>query len=340
MSASGPIVSPTGVVLGGNSRTMALQRVYASGRGADYRQQLIESAGRFGLSGRAVAKLQQPVLVRVADQVPSDPRQLAQLGSDLNRNRTGALSDSELAASRGRALTPETLGQIGAMTDEMGGDATLADLLSRRPRQVMDLMARDGAVTDRERPALQDARTGALTPRGKDFVTKAMVGSVLPDAELLDATPAATLQKLARAAPQLARLANAAPEWDLHQPLQEAVALHARAAADAIPVGALLDQEDLFGHDATPETAALARALELPPRTFSQAVAHYVATASRHPVGQQLMPGFAAGTPQEALTEAFGGSEGRSPAAEGPATPRGATGYASLGGAEPAAAET
>ncbi|MGH9481107.1 MAG: hypothetical protein ACRD1L_03355, partial [Terriglobales bacterium] len=65
-------------------------------------------------------------------------------------------------------------------------------------------------------------------------------------------------------------------------------------------------QEELFGPGPTPETAALARALELPPRAFSRAVEHYVAAASQHPAGQQLMPGFAAGTPQEALAEMLG----------------------------------
>ena len=64
-----PIVDSDGNVLGGNGRTMIMQRVYAGNPqgAAAYRQMLEQRAPYFGIDPNEVAKFNQPVLVRVLD---------------------------------------------------------------------------------------------------------------------------------------------------------------------------------------------------------------------------------------------------------------------------------
>lgn len=60
-----PVVDPAGVVRNGNSRMATILGDYADGQGVEYRNQLIESAERYGLDGEQVSALQNPVLVRL-----------------------------------------------------------------------------------------------------------------------------------------------------------------------------------------------------------------------------------------------------------------------------------
>ncbi|MGH9475424.1 MAG: hypothetical protein ACRD1C_03725 [Terriglobales bacterium] len=136
-------------------------------------------------------------------------------------------------------------------------------------------------------------------------MTKALVGTVLPDPDLIEAALPATLAKIARAAPQLARLALAEPEWDIRTPLAQAVVLQARAHAEHEPIEDLLSQRDIFGAEPSPVAAALARALGYAPRQFQKAIADYAAAASHHASGQMLL-GAQPETPREALLAVIG----------------------------------
>jgi N12 class adenine-specific DNA methylase/DNA repair protein RadC len=62
-----PIIGPDGVVESGNGRTMGIRRAYTRGldSAAKYKQRLQDTAGSYGLTGEAVAKMKAPMLVRV-----------------------------------------------------------------------------------------------------------------------------------------------------------------------------------------------------------------------------------------------------------------------------------
>lgn len=60
-----PIVGEDLVVESGNGRTIAIKLAYTQGKAEDYREWIIENADYFGVNPETVAKMKQPVLVRV-----------------------------------------------------------------------------------------------------------------------------------------------------------------------------------------------------------------------------------------------------------------------------------
>jgi hypothetical protein len=171
-----PIVTPDGTVLGGNSRTMSTQRLYERGQGDAYREYLRKNASQFGLNPDAVDKMEKPILVREIP-APSDVEAARRLGSELNKNMTGALGTSERAVSAGRSITPQSLSAVSGMLDDMGSDTSIRDLLRERGRDVLSLLIRDGAITERERPQFIDTSTGGLSEEGKQFAERALLGT-------------------------------------------------------------------------------------------------------------------------------------------------------------------
>lgn len=170
-----PIVTPDGTVLGGNSRTMSTQRLYSRGQGNAYRNYLSENAQQFGISPEAVGKMRNPVLVREI-AAPADVEAARRLGSELNKNMT-------------ESITPQSLSAISTMLDDLGPESSIRDLLRERGREVMTLLTRDGAITERERPQFIDTATGGLSEEGKQFAERALLGTVVDDPTLMELAP-------------------------------------------------------------------------------------------------------------------------------------------------------
>ena len=170
-----PIVTPDGTVLGGNSRTMSTQRLYSRGQGNAYRNYLSENAQQFGISPEAVGKMRNPVLVREI-AAPADVEAARRLGSELNKNMT-------------ESITPQSLSAISTMLDDLGPESSIRDLLRERGREVMTLLTRDGAITERERPQFIDTATGGLSEEGKQFAERALLGTVVDDPTLMELRP-------------------------------------------------------------------------------------------------------------------------------------------------------
>lgn len=72
------MVTPEGVVLGGNSRAMSVQLAYAEHpeRGQAYKSALAAKAKSFGLRPEDVEAFDRPVLVRALDETPA-PQDMA-----------------------------------------------------------------------------------------------------------------------------------------------------------------------------------------------------------------------------------------------------------------------
>lgn len=201
-----PVLGQDGTVLGGNSRAMSIARLYATEKGDVYRAKLLHDARLFGLDPKAVERMRQPGLVGELSlplETVDDARRLA---SDLNRPFTGALGASEKAVSAGRSITPNTLQNMAGLMDQVGGDATVRDVLNRCPQEVLALLQRDGAISDRERPALVDPGTGGFSPEGTRFIERALLGSVVDDVGLLERTPASILNKVGSSVADLSKL--------------------------------------------------------------------------------------------------------------------------------------
>ena len=224
-----PIITPDGVVLGGNSRTMSTQRLYNAGEGNKYKSALLAHARTFGISPDAIKGMKYPMLVREVAQ-PANAEAMRRLGSDLNKSMTGALGVSERAVTVGKSISQESLSRVAGMMDNIGAEASLRDLMRERGNDLVSLLVKDGAITERERPQFVDSATGGLSEEGKTFVERALLGSVVDDPRLMDSAPKSVLNKLDSS---LAAISTLAPRTDaynilplLRAALRELLRLH------------------------------------------------------------------------------------------------------------------
>lgn len=301
-----PIITPSGIVLGGNSRTMSTARLYAEGRGEVYRQRLIEKAEDFGVHPDEVQKVANPVLVREVTTPITDIEAARRIASDLNKNFTGALSFSEKAVSAGKSITQETQSQIGQMLDSLGEDATIRDLLRDKPREVVKLLEHDGIISDRERPQYVDAATGALTDQGKDLAEGALLGSVIDDVQLLQSAPRSVLARVERSLSDLARLKARGDEWDITPLLRQAVREQAQARAQGIPTEDYLSQTSMFGPPRSPAVEALTRILDRKPTEVASAFKQFAQDATADVQEQSTLGFYEPPQAFKSFNEAFG----------------------------------
>lgn len=251
--ANGPVlIDEDGNAIGGNSRTMILQRVY--GRGAagaqTYRDLLYKKASQFGVDPAAVRAMKQPVLVRVAtdEGLEALPGGAKWAVRKTNISGTAALSASERAAADAGQMTPEMIGHIAGAIENAGPDATLNDALTGKTgTSIVNRLISEGFFNEQERPGLMDGKTGALTQLAKDRISKALLGQFFRDSDQIARTPAAIKNKLERIAAPLAKVAGV-PDWDITPEVREAIDLIEYANAHAIRnLGDVVAQTGMFG---------------------------------------------------------------------------------------------
>ena len=199
-----PIVTADGVVLGGNSRTMTMQHLYATGRGAKVRDYLTEKAHEFGLDPQAVAAMKSPILVRQLDDVHSakaSPEELRTLVRKYNVSAANELDPRAKQVALAHQVGEHTLSAL----DEMHPDETLNDFLtSSRSRGFVDSLYRAGVLTQKnaDRYTVRGNQK-KLNEDGRTLASRLLVGKMVPDADLLSELPASTMQNLARNAPSI-----------------------------------------------------------------------------------------------------------------------------------------
>lgn len=256
-----PAIDSDGNVLGGNSRVMTLQRVYASNRnGAEaYRNLLRQDASRYGIDPAQVDRMKQPVLVR---QIPDleDPQRAV---TDFNKVGTAELRPSEKAVADSRMVQSGTLEKIGGMLEAEGPEASLADLLSgSRGHTVFKSLVDDGVITPQEQAAYIEG--GKLTASGKTRIERLLLGRFFADSQQMDRVPPSVNNRLARLAGPLARI-EADPQWSLTPKIRSALTLVEDARAHGMKIDDYLHQSGLFGEAVyPPEVVSLARGLIAP----------------------------------------------------------------------------
>jgi ddrB-like ParB superfamily domain len=300
-----PVITKDGIVLGGNSRAMSTQRLYQSG-GDVYKNYLRNNASQFGIPPAAVDNMRKPVLVREIE-TPKTIDDARRIGADLNKNMTGALGTGEKAVSAGRSVKPATLATISGMVNDMGEGATLRDAMRQHGKDIVNMMVKDGVISERERPQFVDTSTGGLNEEGKTFVERALVGSVVDDPRLMDRTPKSVLGKLEGSLGDLATIGARTDEYNILPIVREALAEHAEMAMRGLDVDKFLAQSNMFGQSANPAVEAMVRQLAGKPKAFRDALSQYAKDAKHDTQGQGLL-GLSLNkpTPVRAFNEAFG----------------------------------
>lgn len=260
----GPVIDPRGNVLGGNSRSMTLARVYKSNpEGVKaYQAALRDRAAVYGLKPEDLDRFKQPVMVRELSEQPNEAAAQRAI-TDFNKKSAGALATAERAVADGRLMSRQTIGLISAKLENVGEDSTLAQAMQgENGAQIVDSLIKDGVVSQQERGALIDERD-LLTGEAKDRIAKMLVGRMFESPAQYQATPPELRNKLERVAPQVLRL-EGRHGWNITPAVQEALGLLADVRSHGgKSLDDFLKQPDLQGEerDFSPEAVGIARTL-------------------------------------------------------------------------------
>jgi len=253
-SGGAPIVGPDLVVQSGNARSIALRRAYGeNGATAQaYRDYLTQQG--FDLTG-----IEQPVLVRI-NRSNMTPEQLQAFTREANTSSVLGMSATEKAIADAKALPDHILDLAvdGDLTKAVNRDFVRKALQSiATQNELGQLVAPDGTLSQEGLRRVQ----GAMIAKAYD--SPEVVQNILESTEtnikaignaLLDAAPA--WNKLRAAV----RDGSVPPQFDVTEPLKEAIALIDRARAEGRPVTDFVNQTDIFkGSGVTPEAETLLR---------------------------------------------------------------------------------
>jgi len=300
-----PIVDANGNALGGNSRTMALARVYQRGDpdAFMYRDAIKSKAQQFGIDPAEVDRFEKPVLVR---ELPGGVDAQKAI-TDFNKAAAAELSPEERAVSDGRRLSSETVQDIAGRLGDLGEAGTMAEALRGEDgAAVLNRLVSDGVLTEQEKGGYLDDR-GNLTPEAKSRIGKALVGRLFDTpAEFRETTPAVRA-KLERIAPQLLRV-ESRPEWSLTDKTRQAIALSEDARVHGMPVEDAARQSVIGGERSySPDAIAMAKTIEQGPNKAAGAFRRYANDEALSREGSQGAF-FTPPTRAEAFSDAFGGS--------------------------------
>nr|CAB4128709.1 hypothetical protein UFOVP114_63 [uncultured Caudovirales phage] len=224
-----PIVTPDGIVLGGNSRSMSIVRAYRDpqaqsvGSGQKYREYLERNAVQFGIKPEDVAAMQEPVLVR---QVDTGGRDLHLLVRQMNETFMQGMDPRTMQVALARKLPDEMLAALGTAMDD---NETLAKFLDSSKSASFVSQLRTAGIIDR-RNENQYTRKGAptqLNEDGKALVERVLVGKMVGDPDLMSEIPASALSGIARAVPYMVQAEAAGAGYNVREDLKIALDAYA-----------------------------------------------------------------------------------------------------------------
>jgi len=214
-----PIVTEQGVVLGGNGRTMGMQRAYGLyPESADkLREHLTRHARAFGISAQQVSGMKDPVLVRRVKAAGKD--EMTRLGRRMNEALTQGLDPRAAEVAVSKFVTQEV---VDDLTHRMAPDQTLSSFLSTpASREFIHTIERAGIIDERNRNQFVNAETGLLNEDGRERVGRVMAARLIPDSDLLDSMNQTWRENIAQAVPYFLQAESAG--WDLRPHLVAAV---------------------------------------------------------------------------------------------------------------------
>ena len=298
-----PQVTLEGMVLGGNGRTMALQRAYRNGTAEGYKKYLKENASEFGIKTEHVEAMKNPVLIREVSDSPKDIEGMRVLGRELNKDFKKALSEIESAVSSGKNLSGESAEQIAVELEKQGPAGSLRTLMAKTPLVFREALLRDGVISKTDLPQYF-TKEGALNEAGKHFIERSMVGSVVQDADLLQSMPKSLWAKVERIIPQMIEIRNRSDDWNIAEDFREALSQLSSASIRGIEIEDQLKQKTMFGEGPTEKVKAIAKTLAKKPLEVAEAFKAFVKDARIDVKDQVAM--FGSADPNESFARIFG----------------------------------
>ena len=254
-----PVVTGSGIVVGGNGRTMGLKLAYSMNTADPYVMELKARAPMFGLTAETVDGVDRPILVRVVRGLDAASQaELADASSRMNESLTGSLDEKAKGVSDSRRLSPETLLRIAEAIER---HETLRRAMAEEGRTLVTALRSDGVITAQNASAMVNS-AGGLTEAGKMRLEGAFLGLAAGTPDRLSQASASTVQKLERLVPYLAAVKAVNPAADMIPTFQAALDLLYQAESANMTIDEFLAQGGLF--DAPAPAAPIAPPVETP----------------------------------------------------------------------------
>ena len=224
-----PIVTTDNVALGGNSRAMAQQLSYDSGRGDAIKSHLAENSHKFGISAAVVNGMKQPVLVReLAGMSASETPQheMRELVRRANEAFTMSMDPRSMDVARANRVNDSV---VQALVAGMRPDETLNTFLSSNrgaSKEFLSSLYESGIIDKRNADAFvsdADKPEARLNADGRRMVGRMFVGKMVPDADLLGEVPPSLVGGLAMSAPAILAAGGHGEEHSLAADLKVAL---------------------------------------------------------------------------------------------------------------------
>jgi len=308
-----PLMTDDGIVLGGNSRTMSMQRVYADKALADKADELkaymTEHAHEVGLNAADVKAMKQPILVRVVEVENRSTENLQVLVRQMNESFTQAMDPRTMQVAMGRRLDEQALQTLATNMNE--GETLNSFLGTSRANGFISALYRAGVIDERNSNQYMVRGTKRLNADGKTLVTRVLAGRVLNDADLLSETKPSLVESVAGAVPYMVQASGYGSGYELSGSVQTALDAYNRLQVQ-VDAGALkaldakisdremrslLDNQfnDMFGekHPVLDDPRAQAM-LELfirrpGPKQMRNVFREYAKLAGKNPEGQEML---------------------------------------------------
>lgn len=221
-----PMVSQDDLVLGGNGRTMTLQRASKIGDTSAYINYLIENASTYGIDAEKIKGMKNPILIR--RMTLKEGASLRDVVSDLNKTATSGMKTSERSVSSGARISQDTMDWVGERLSEFGEEASVKKVLASNPKEMINRLVRDGVIEGNKKANYYNDKDNLFTSTGKTFVEEAMFGRIIDDINLMEILPDAIKAKIESVIAPLAKVKDL-EGWSLGDGLKDA----ARMAIDA-----------------------------------------------------------------------------------------------------------
>ena len=222
-----PVITRSGVVLGGNSRTMSLALAYddIEQKAKEYKDYLYQRAKSFGLLPGDIAMFKQPVLVRVINKDLSNA-DMAKMSRQYNTPLTQSMDANADGISRSKFITEECLAIFKTDIESNEDISTIrAYLDSPLSRRFVQKLVDDGALEAGKMSTYFEKKTQKLTQYGKLIIEAMLRGLIIDDYETLSATPKSVLQKIDKALSSLSALKLEEPKFNINEQLKHALEL-------------------------------------------------------------------------------------------------------------------
>ena len=215
-----PIVTKEGIVLGGNSRTMSMQRIYTEGgaKAKELKDYLRSNAAQMGFTKEDVDAIEDPIIVREISTAGQDEKLLVR---QMNEGFIQALDPRTMQVALGRRLDDQAMESLGAaMTDD---DNLRGFLDSNRAKPFIGALNRSGIIDERNRNQYVNQKTGKLNEDGKTLVERILMGRVVNDPDLLSNTMPSMVGAIARAVPYMVQAESHGAGYGLRDDLRYAL---------------------------------------------------------------------------------------------------------------------